>query len=373
VVNAMAAIPLFDRAARTALGAGDDVGFVEAYAREILAISISARTELPPGTADALGALPLAEQIAVRSGPAAAFARALLFNNAGVARRSAGDNAGARAWFEKALTEPRTREGDVELASAYGNLALVTAEPARRDALLATELALRQRLVGPDHVMTLDAELKATIYIGNPAKAVAALRAVCDRYQRLHPITARSRINLCSYQLGWLAEERGDITQARVAFDAIPASNGQHARVARAYRSWLAGDLAQAIHEADSAAAALQGEWWTRIYAVDALVVAAQVQVALGHPRDAIARLRRALTWLEQLAEVESGADRPRRLARIRGQLARLEAAHDRAAAHSEARDAAAWYRQVGGYDRQAEELEAIARATAGTSTSGSR
>ena len=132
------AIAALDRAATTALRAGDDVAFVEAYAREIFAIGVTETGELPPHAADVLGALPFAEQVAIRLGPAAGFARPLLFNNAGVARRAAGDNPGARAWYHKALDEPRTREGDIELASVYGNLALITEDPARRDELQAS-------------------------------------------------------------------------------------------------------------------------------------------------------------------------------------------------------------------------------------------
>jgi hypothetical protein len=182
---------------------------------------------LPPHTADALGAIPLAEQVAIRLGAAASFARPLLFNNTGIARRAAGDSAGARAWYQKAIDEPRTRGGDIELASAYGNLALVTDEPGRRDKLLASEAAVFERRLGPDHVMTLDARLKASIFIADPARAAALLRDLRDRYRRSHPTTAASRIHLCAYQLGWLAEERGDLAEERAELAAIrptPAS-----------------------------------------------------------------------------------------------------------------------------------------------------
>jgi len=371
--GALEAIPIFDRAARTALGADDDVTFVEAFARQIFAVGITKRDEQPPGAADALGALPLAEQIAQRRGTAAGFARALLFNNAGVARRAAGDNAGARAWFEKALAEPRTREGDVELASVYGNLALVTNDPAHRDALLTSQQAVLERLVGPDHVMRIDAEFKSSLFVANPNQAATALRAPCNRYRQLHPTTTQVRISVCAYRLAWLAEERNDVVEAHAWLAMVLASDRPRDLVARAYRSWLAGNREQAIRDAESAAVLLQGEWWTRIYAVDALIIAAQAQTTLGHSSEAIAALRRALAWLEQLTELESGADQPRRLARVRGQLATLEAEHDRVAAYAHARAAAAWYRQAGGYDRQVEALEAIARTTADGATSDSR
>ena len=228
-------------------------------------------------------------------------------------------------------------------------------------------------MVGHDHVMTLDAELKASVFVANPNQAAAALRDVCDRYRRFHPATAQVRIALCAYRLAWFAEERDNVVEARSWLAVVPGNDTPPDLVARAYRSWLAGNRKQAILDAESAAALLQSEWWTWIYAVDALFIAAQAQSALGNPGEAIATLRRALALLEQLTELEPGADRPRRLARIRGQLATLEATRDRAAAYRHARDAAAWYREAGGYNRQADALEAIARETAHAATSGSR
>jgi hypothetical protein len=140
--------------------------------------------------------------------------------------------------------------------------------------------------------------------------------------------------------------------------------------VAQAYLALFAGALDQAVRDGRAAADRLEAKWWTRIYAVDALIVAARAQAALARPGDAIATLQRARTMLDSLASVEAGEDRPRRLARVRGQLAILEAPRDRALAHGYARDAPAWYRRAGGYDARAEALEAIARATA---TAGSR
>ncbi|TMQ09067.1 MAG: hypothetical protein E6J91_31545 [Deltaproteobacteria bacterium] len=177
--------------------------------------------------------------------------------------------------------------------------------------------------------MTLDAQLKASIFVSNPIRAAANLGELCDRYRRFHATTAKSRIKLCSYQLAWLAEERGDVAAAHVALDAIPPDGEPQVLVAHTYRMLFAGQLDQAIHDARTAVARLRGEWWTTIYAIDALIVAAQAQVALARPSDAIATLQQALTLIDSLVAVESGADLPRRLARIRGQLAILELARD--------------------------------------------
>lgn len=67
-----------------------------------------------------------------------------------------------------------------------------------------------------------------------------------------------------------------------------------------------------------------------------------------------IATLQQALLQIESLASVEAGANRPRRLDRIRARLAMLEQTRDAAVALAHARDAAAWYRAVGGYSAEA-------------------
>jgi tetratricopeptide (TPR) repeat protein len=359
--DAAHAIDAFDRAASTALGAGDDAAFVEAYARELFAIGNTEISRVPPRARDAFAAIPYVEQIAQRPGADTAFARPLLYNNAGVARLSAGDTAGARAWFEKALAEPRTRDGEIELAGAFGNLALVLDDPVERPKLLRREREILANLLGPDHVMTLDAELQASIFVANPDAAAAELDRLCERYRRFHPTTTQSRTALCTYQLGWLAEERGDRATARTELTRIPADGGPQDLVGRAIRSYLADAPDQALREARDAIGRLQGQWWTQIYAVDALIVAAAAHVRRGHPDDAIASLRQALTLLDGLAAVEAGADRPRRLARVRAQLAILEATRNRPAAQRHAEAAIAWYRLVGGYDAQIAALAATA------------
>src|SRR5262249_22210790 len=160
----------------TAIDGGDDAVFVEACAREIFAIAITRASRLP-GSADAvIAAIPYIEHIARRLGATGSFERALLFNNLGVSRMSAGDPEAARAWFTRALDEPRARDGDVELVSAVGNLALITDQPDARDRLLAREHDTLESLLGPDHIMTLEADYKRSGFQANPRAAASQTR-----------------------------------------------------------------------------------------------------------------------------------------------------------------------------------------------------
>src|SRR5262249_43354515 len=153
----------------------------------------------------ALGAIPYADHIARRLGAPGSFERALLYNNVGVARNSAGDPKAARAWFEKAIDEPRTGEGDVELVLALGNLALVVDDPATRDRLLVREHDTLVQLLGKDHILTLRVAITGAMFVARPDLAANRLRDACGRLEQLHA-DAAAPISGCAYELGWLAE-----------------------------------------------------------------------------------------------------------------------------------------------------------------------
>jgi len=354
------AAPVLDQAATTALDGGDDAVFVEAYAREIFAIATTPRAELADGAAAVPAAIPYVEHVARRLGAAGSFERALLFNNIGVARMSAGDPAAARTWFERAIDEPRTRDGDVELVSALGNLALGTEQPAERDRLLAREHDTLAALLGPDHIMTLGSDYKRSGFEANPEAAAARTRALCRRATEFHAREAAGLVGQCAYQLGWLAEERGDAAEARSAMSQVV---GPQQPVAHAYLTAADGKLADAIGEARRAAAGLQSEWWTKFYAGDALLLAALCGDRLHRTADAVADLRAALAIYGELTAIQRAPYFLRRTSRARALLARLIRGSRPAEARALAGDAAAWYRTAGGYDAIAGEMEAIARS----------
>jgi eukaryotic-like serine/threonine-protein kinase len=357
------ALPVLDRAATTAIDAGDQVTFVEAYAREVFGIATTNPQQQPAALAGALGAIPYVERIAHRLGAAASFERPLLLNNIGVSRMAAGDKAEARAWFTKAIDEPRTREGDLELVSAISNLALL-AEPAERAPLLQRERDVLTALLGPNHVRTLEARWKAAAFTARPDAAAAQLRDVCQRASAYHAQASASLVSRCAYDLGWLAEERGDVREARAAMQQVTDNK---APIARAYVVALDGSPERAGRLAQAAVEGLQGAWWEKFYAGDAQLFAATCADRGGHRDDALASVRLALAIYEQLTMIRDTPSYLRRVARAKALLARLLAAsartEDRAEARRLAGDAATWYRAAGGYDAIAAALEQLARA----------
>jgi hypothetical protein len=354
------ALPLLDQAATTAIDGGDEVGFVEAYAREVSEIARTEKSQLPANTAALLGAIPYVEHIARRLGAAASFERPLLFNNIGMSRLAAADRAEARAWFTKAVDEPRTREGDIELTSAVGNLALTADQPAERDRLFARERDTLVSLLGPNHIKTLEARYKSAVFAGQPDVAAAQIRDICQRVQTFHAKEAADMVSRCAYELGWLAEERGDSAETRAAMQLV---NNARKPTALAYLAALDGKLEEAVRQAGSAAASLAGgEWWTKIYAGDASLFAAICADRLHHRDDAIASLRAALGAYDEATPIKQAPYYLRRTARARALLARLVVTSNPAEAGKLAGEAAAWYRAAGGYDAIAGELEAIAR-----------
>ena len=353
------ALPALDRATTAAFTAGDGTTGIEALARQLYAHAIAAAgsdEQVPADAERALASLHLAEPIARSLGHGGAFARSLLFNNAGTLLLSREDRAGARAWFERALHErPRATSDAVELAAVPGNLGMVVDDPASRDALMAQEGDELAAVVGDDHPMALDARLKAAMHIAHPERSGARLRDACNRYRRLHPHLVQ-RIAHCASELLWLAEERGDVAEAREAIAAISPDAALEAPLATGYRLLLDGQQAEAARRMRDLARELQrhDHYWMRWRSVDALIVAALAQPS------SVAELERALSTLNEITVIEGATYFQRRLARVRTLLARRGAR----GALEHARAAAAWYRQAGGYDAIVAELDAIVTAS---------
>jgi hypothetical protein len=272
---------------------------------------------------------------------------------------SAGEKAEAKRWFTMAIDEPQTRAGDIELVSAYGNSGLVVEDPAERSRLFGQERDTLVSLLGPHHVRTLEAMYKSSVFATDPRVAAAQLRDVCERAQRFSPKES-SLIPRCAYELGWLAEERGDLVETRAW---MVLATDIRKPIADAYLAALDGKLEAAIRDAGAAAAGLQAEWWNKIYAGDSLLFAAICADRLHRNDAAIASLRSALAIYDQLAVIKQSPFYLRRVSRAKALLARLLASSDRAEASKLAGEAAAWYRSAGGYDAIAGELDTIARA----------
>jgi protein kinase-like protein len=351
------------RALDLALRSGDDLVAVEAYARLVWAIA-----RYRGDAADNWSAM---AAIAARTGPPGRFGRALLYNNKAIARIASHDRAGARGFLQQALAAAASRplaDDELELTSIPQNLALVSDDPAEREARTRQVVDQLAAALGPHHPDTLRARFFAATLTRSAATAAADLALACDGYQRWHP-QLTVEFTDCAFERGWLADDGGDLAGARAAMriaaeDPLAPRERAKGTIAAAYLQ-LTGDpppaaitALTALHDIEAVAArqANAPELWNRGDAADAYVTAALGLDRLGPPRDAERAWRAALGLLESL-------DQPifeRRLARVRATLARRWAHSRPADARRLAGAAIAWYRAAGGYDAAIAALAAL-------------
>jgi eukaryotic-like serine/threonine-protein kinase len=335
-----------------ALQGGDDVMFVEAFARQLFVASRYRDARAPQLAA----ALPLVTKIAQRTGPRGGFARALVYNNAGSERLAAGDEPAAIAWFRKAHGEPEPAEGSGELSVIAGNLAMLVGDRGEREQLFAQERAHVERALGPAHPFTMSVLLRAALFVEDPREATTRLGHVCDQLARLHP-QQRGDLGQCYYELAWLAAERGDTAEARrryTMFAEVARATNERVALARAELSRLAGDPRAAVTLAEPIARANERgpAWWQRLPAADAWLSVGAARQTLGDRPAAIAAWRAARHLLLDAAQhAPNHTGIRRRLARANA----LRAIASRDRAHAE--QALAWYRSVAGYDAMIREL----------------
>ncbi|HWM85508.1 MAG TPA: hypothetical protein VNO33_06710, partial [Kofleriaceae bacterium] len=359
------ALPPLDEAIRLALAAGDDALAVEAFARRAWVDA----TSPAPDFERAVAGLPLVEALASRLGPGERFARALLYNNLGGVELARGSRPAARAAFERALVESRgvTGPGSIELAKLPAHLALVVDDPGRSTALFAQVIDELTGALGRDHPMTLEVRIMAGVMAPDPAASRRILEPACSACTRLHP-TFGMRAADCWFEVGWLAQERGDVDGVATAMEEVvsAAARGADPRRADLARAHIA--LARGRN-----AAALAGfadvvrqvgpladqPWWIVWIAGEAELGAGLSHRASGQARAAEAALDRSLVHFERVASAQPATYIQRRLARVRAELARLRAA--RGASRSEiaplARAAADWYRAAGGQEATLDRL----------------
>jgi serine/threonine protein kinase len=365
-VNRNAVVAL-DRAMATALEANDNAVAVEAFARQITRVAQTSVKELPPNAKDILGAIPVFESVAKGLDPAATFARALLYNNIGVVRQTAGERVGARAWFERARVERERAADDVsaELNIIWENLAMITESPSERDQLFGIANAAIERRLGRDHPNALSARVGAAMLVANGERSLGMLREPCRQYKALHP-HLDNWVGSCAFEAGWLADDLGRSAESR-AFMAMIKLDPEEAeqQIARGYLLMFDGKLAESIAAMKPfiAASSASDNPWQQFRSVDASLVAAAGEEQLGRPRDAVTTLKRALESLNLVApQFEVAASFQRRRARVQASLARLLATTQPAVAAQHASAAIAWYRKAGGYESRLAELAKLER-----------
>ncbi|NVB41339.1 protein kinase [Pseudenhygromyxa sp. WMMC2535] len=157
---------------------------IDALAAEAMIRRIYMRGLGEDGSKAALADIPLAEAMLTHAGGDPEL-RALLLNNAGVVRLSAGDRGGARADIQRALAlkEQLFDAQHLELAPTLANLGLLTDEPELRARIFERTIAIYERRLGPAHPRTLDARLLAAVHAEDPARASEALDRLCPQLE----------------------------------------------------------------------------------------------------------------------------------------------------------------------------------------------
>jgi len=209
----------------------------------------------------------------------------------------------------------------------------------------------------------------AGVLAPDPRAATAALDPACRAYARVHSGRGAAA-SQCWFEVGWLANERGDHAAAIEAMEQVvltEKSGGQAGRVglARAYLALARGDPAAAAGFAavlEQLGPTAKKPWWVRWIAAEAELGAGLARRDTS-PRAAQAALDRARVEFEAVAAAQPAVYIERRLARARAELARLRAARG-APSHRIAplaRAAATWYRAAGGYGDVLAELAPLA------------
>ncbi|MEO6774420.1 MAG: serine/threonine-protein kinase [Kofleriaceae bacterium] len=295
----------FTTATRLALTAGDDALAVEAYARAAWAISTTG------DAARAVDGLSLIEAIVARIGGQAPFARALLHNNLGGIALARGDRVRARAAFEQARREATGLVGSegIELTVVLMNLELVTDDPAARAAVGAELVAVRTRLLGTHHPLTIAARITASQMRDDPARTRAELAGPCRELHELHAEQAQL-VEECAFELTWLAAVAGDRVDARRAAGEVLSVGSRVARddvdqtLARGYVLALDGEVSSARAAIAKAAPNLGSgtPWWEVMNGFDVAIAAAVIEEIDRHADASIADLERATRLLARIA-----------------------------------------------------------------------
>ncbi|MFZ5442388.1 MAG: protein kinase domain-containing protein [Myxococcota bacterium] len=283
----------------TALADGADALAVEAWARHAWARGRSGGV----APARALEGRELMTALSERTGSEGAFARALLFNNAGSLEATAGLFDAARADFREAvaLSEGIGGPQGAELATALSNLASLTPERAERARLHGQALERLRTLVGPEHAQTLDKQMTASFDLDEPSAAQRALRELCPRLARLHPALKTQR-ERCALELAWqswaLGEAEGvQVAASLVSLPPLEKPDGPAGAVA-VYLALVEGrDVRSSLEALRREASRPRGdEWYHHLYAADAELVLAAAAGGDAEAGAAAARADRHVT-----------------------------------------------------------------------------
>jgi tetratricopeptide (TPR) repeat protein len=316
-----AAVPMLGEALELAISASADALAVEAWARRAFARGTST------DPAAALDSRAVIAALATRA-EVGAFPRALFHNSVGQVELARDQRTLARDAFARAIEHARgvTGAGALELVNARANLALVTNDARRADALIQEAIAMLADRLGDEHPDTLDVRLLRAGMLEATAAAIATLEPACRGYELHRGLDAR--IALCWGELGFLALELEDRSRAVAALERATLRSRPGARPHDgAYLTFARGDLPLAAAQFRDALAVMErrtkGGWWDDLTIHELNLGLGRTQRALGALGDARRTLASSVAGLDEIVRNHPTAIYARKLARARSELAR--------------------------------------------------
>jgi serine/threonine protein kinase len=325
------AVPLLAEASTIGFEVGAYPLAVEAWARRAWA---EGTLSPDPGVLAGLDVV----QAVVPRGPAAQFARSLLYNNVGSIQLTTSHREQARASFQRALREAGgfVGPGSVELVNIRKNLALTANDADERGRLLNEAEEELTRLLGTNHPETLTTRWIRGAMTPSLGHAESILTPACEGMELHLPMLSASAVP-CWTEVGFLRSELGQDDRAADAMARAVragAATTEDWPEAEPYLLMWQGETAAAARRFELALASLRrpGEegrsWWHR-FKVAKLELGFGTALRIEHQwRRAVRVLRSSVGALTEIAR-ERKEEPPvqRRLERARAELARALAA----------------------------------------------
>jgi tetratricopeptide (TPR) repeat protein len=303
----------FRRARAIALAQHQFAIAVEAAARLLYAEGMQ-HADVGAAERDASVFLPLSESL---SGDQ--FARPLLLNNLGAVYTAAGDRSRATDYFRHAHEAlVAVRSPDLELTIIDRNLAMVTGDAGRREALARGVWQRLQDESGDAHLSTVEALIAYARYIAEPSRALPLLTHACQTLDAFHPELVEERA-YCEAYREFLLGQVGDVPEQRRSCEAVVRTGAgstsdeviSHVALARAQIKLLDGDPSGAIAELESVGRSRSDSphWWEQVLPADISLLLGTARHRLGQDLAAERALRAAREIYQHVAPINEEAE----------------------------------------------------------------